>query len=70
METNCGKIGYTQHAVDEARRAIYKQRDVKLRTYLCPDCYMWHLTSNMDKNSKGKVTINKKTWGRHNKYPL
>ena len=54
MNINCssGKNGYSKSQAVGVRNGIYKERPAKLRIYFCPECFMWHLTSVLEKSFK------------------
>ncbi len=43
----CDKEGYSKAHAEKMKHNIYtySKRNKKLRTYFCPDCHMYHLTS-------------------------
>lgn len=53
--TGClGKKKYpTKELADKVARKVKRERDVKLRSYMCPHCLLHHLTSKPYKGSKG-----------------
>lgn len=54
MKEPCAKLAYSKNQIKEARRRIYKQRNARLRTYECPNCGKWHLTSQFVEFRKNK----------------
>jgi hypothetical protein len=48
---DCGKVGYTRHHAETMRKNIYNKgkRKTRLRIYQCDKCFMFHLTSSINK---------------------
>lgn len=44
----CEKEGYTLGQLKWVKKSINKHSNVKLRKYLCDDCFKWHLTSRIN----------------------
>ena len=64
--TCSGKKCYTKTAINHVRKAVYKDRTKRLRTYQCPKCFMWHLTSALDATYQHrKKTVTHRTYGKH-----
>lgn len=43
-----GKVCYSKHKAKEVCLTVMKKRNRKIRTYECPKCNSWNLTSKMD----------------------
>ena len=49
----CNKNRYkSEHEAKRVKISAEKQRSVRLRIYLCPDCHGWHLTSDISREPK------------------
>jgi len=42
-----GKVSYDKKAAQTAKNRRWNEEHVELRIYQCPECNLWHLTSDL-----------------------